>query len=79
MKNYYNLFCLKYKTNNDKELADYNLTHFNCYDTNIVYGDSLTFEGYILRTNFMDIVDRGNNRPYYCIIIDKIVTFEQTI
>ena len=72
MKNHYNLFCLSYKANNNKDLKDGILTHFNRYDVNIVYGDSLIFKGNILRTNFMGIAGRGNNRPYVCIVIDEI-------
>ena len=74
MKEFYNLFGLSVdycKTNNDIE-NDSNLENFKCYNANIVYGDSLSFEGDILRTNFMGIVGRGNNRPFDCIIIDEI-------
>ena len=75
MKDFYNLFGLSVdycKTNNDKELNESSLENFKCYDANIVYGDSLSLEGDILRTNFMGIVGRGNNRSYDCIIIDEI-------
>ena len=46
--------------------------HFKCYDTHIVYWDLLIIEGDILRTNFMGIVNRRNDRPYIYIIIDEI-------
>ena len=45
---------------------------FKCYDANIVYGDTLSFEGDILRTNFMGIMGRGKQRLFDCIIIDEI-------
>ena len=75
MKDFYNLFGLSVdycKTNNNIELNKKNIENFKCYDANIVYGDSLSLEGDILRTNFMGLVGRGNNRPYDCIIIDEI-------
>ena len=75
MKEFYNLFDLSVdycKTNNDIELNDSNLENFKCYDADIVYGDTLSLEGDILRSNFMGIVGRGNKRPFDCIIIDEI-------
>ena len=45
---------------------------FGCYKADIVYGDPLSFEGDILRTNFMGLVGRGKKRSYDCIIIDEI-------
>jgi preprotein translocase subunit SecA len=45
---------------------------FRCYKADIVYGDPLSFEGDILRTNFMGLVGRGRNRSFDCIIIDEI-------
>ena len=75
MKEFYNLFGLSVdycKTNNDIELNDSNLENFKCYDADIVYGDTLSLEGDILRSNFMGIVGRGNKRPFDCIIIDEI-------
>ena len=45
---------------------------FGCYKADIVYGDPLSFEGDILRTNFMDLVGRGHKRNFDCIIIDEI-------
>ena len=75
MKDFYSLFGLSVdycKMNNEKELRENILKNFKCYDADIVYGDSLSLEADILRTNFMNIVGRGNNRPYDCIIIDEI-------
>ena len=45
---------------------------YECYEANIVYGDTLSFEGDILRTNFMGIKGRGKERNFDCIIIDEI-------
>ena len=45
---------------------------YKCYLANIVYGDALSFEGDILRTNFMGIMGRGEKRKFDCIIIDEI-------
>ena len=45
---------------------------FGCYKVDIVYGDPLSFEGDILRTNFMSLVGRGTKRNFDCIIIDEI-------
>ena len=45
---------------------------FGCYKADIVYGDPLSFEGDILRTNFMSLVGRGTKRNFDCIIIDEI-------
>ena len=75
MKKFYNLFGLSVdycKINNDKELKENKIENFKCYNADIVYGDCLSLEGDILRTNFMGIVGRGNKRPFNCIIIDEI-------
>ena len=75
MKKFYNLFGLSVdycKTNNDKELRENKIENFKCYNADIVYGDCLSLEGDILRTNFMGIVGRGNKRAFNCIIIDEI-------
>ena len=45
---------------------------YDCYKEDIVYGDALSFEGDILRTNFMGILGRGTKRKFDCIIIDEI-------
>lgn len=75
MKDFYNLFGLSVdycKTNNDKELKENKIENFKCYDADIVYGDTLSLEADILRTNFMGVVGRGKKRPFDCIIIDEI-------
>ena len=45
--------------------------NFSYYDSNICYGDSLSFEGDILRSQFLKEVGRGD-RPFDCIIVDEI-------
>ena len=40
--------------------------NYEFYDADIVYGDTLSFEGDILRTNFMDSVGRGK-RKFDCL------------
>ena len=45
---------------------------YECYKADILYGDTLSFEGDILRTNFMGILGRGKERQFDCIIIDEI-------
>ena len=75
MKDFYNLFGLTVdycKSNNDKELKENKIKNFKCYDADIVYGDTLSFEADILRTNFMGIIGRGEKRSFDCIIIDEI-------
>jgi len=75
MKDFYTLFGLSVdycKSKNDKELKENKLENFKCYNADIVYGDTLSFEGDILRTNFMDITGRGIKRTFDCIIIDEI-------
>ena len=46
--------------------------NFSFYDADICYGDSLSFEGDILRSQFLKEVGRGDNRPFDCIIVDEI-------
>jgi preprotein translocase subunit SecA len=65
---YYSLttdYCRVQKTINGK----YN--NFSFYNVNICYGDSLSFEGDILRSQFLKEVGRGE-RPFDCIIVDEI-------
>ena len=62
-------FCTKFDPNSAQNKT--NLEN-ECYSADIVYGDTLCFEGDILRTNFMEMVGRGNKRPFDCIIIDEI-------
>lgn len=75
MKELYNFFGLSVdycRANIDKELNENKLENFECYNADIVYGNALSFEGDILRTNFMGIIGRGKNRPFDCIIVDEI-------
>ena len=72
MKDFYNIFGLTvdYCRNDSEVNKEYNCYEF--YNADIVYGDTLSFEGDILRTNFMDSIGRGNKRGFGCIIIDEI-------
>ena len=77
-KDFYNEFNLKvdyaYDHNKETEKNNYHYTNnpYNCYKADIVYGDTLSFEGDILRTYFMGIMGRGKERKFDCIIIDEI-------
>ena len=77
-KQFYNSFDLTVDYSNDhNELTkkinkNFNQDSFKCYEADIVYGDALSFEGDILRTNFMGIMGRGKKRLFDCIIIDEI-------
>ena len=42
------------------------------YKADICYGDELSFEGDILRSEFLGLTGRGNKRGFDCIIIDEI-------
>ena len=55
-----------------KQNRIYTQDSFPCYNADIVYGDALSFEGDILRTNFMGIRGRGTTRNFDCIIVDEI-------
>ena len=48
-------------------------------DTHIVYWDLSIFEGDILRTNLMGIVNRRKDRPYICIMHKKFKTYYKFI
>ena len=81
MKNFYNLFGLSvdYCRQNIRENYSDHFENkkkekecYDCYKADIVYGDTLSFEGDILRTNFMGNVGRGKKRNFDCIIIDEI-------
>jgi len=65
-----------YSTDHNEETKvnnkEYSSQVYKCYKADIVYGDALSFEGDILRTNFMGIMGRGKERMYDCIIIDEI-------
>lgn len=78
MRNFYNYFGLSvdycknyFKDNFKKEFSD-KKECFDCYNKDIVYGDCLSFESDILRTEFMGIIGRGKIRNFDCIIIDEI-------
>ena len=58
--------------NNENFKNYFTSNNYKCYDSDIVYGDALSFEGDFLRTNFMGIKGRGYKRHFDCIIIDEI-------
>ena len=82
MRNFYNFFGLTVDYCNKDFKETFRNTYleevkdrqecYKCYKADIVYGDSLSFEGDILRTNFMNLVGRGTKRNFDCIIIDEI-------
>ena len=82
MRNFYNFFGLSVDYCNKDFKETFRNTYieevkekkeyYGCYKADIVYGDPLSFEGDILRTNFMNLVGRGKKRNFDCIIIDEI-------
>ena len=81
MKPFYNFFyisidyCKKIPNNNNQNFLNEENNkkeYLDCYKADIVYGDPLSFESDILRTNFMNIPGRGKYRNFDCIIIDEI-------
>ena len=79
MRQFYNYFGLSvdfcknnFKDNFKNEKFSEKQECFDCYYADIVYGDCLSFESDILRTEFMGIVGRGRKRNFDCIIIDEI-------
>ena len=77
-KNFYSSFNLTvgYSSDHNEDVMQNNQIFiqdpYDCYKQDIVYGDALSFEGDILRTNFMGIKGRGIKRKFDCIIIDEI-------
>jgi preprotein translocase subunit SecA len=75
LRNFYDLFGLSVDFCRDidpNSKTDNKYLENKCYIADILYGDTLSFEGDILRTNFMEIEGRGKRRPYDCLIIDEI-------
>ena len=79
MRRFYNYFGLSvdycknfFKDNFKKNESSEKKENLDCYNADIVYGDCLSFESDILRTEFMGIVGRGKKRNFDCIIIDEI-------
>lgn len=65
---YYHLSTDYCKINNK---IDENNDKYDNYNADICYGDSLSLEGDILRSEFLGEIGRGN-RPFDCIIVDEI-------
>ena len=72
MKDYYDVFgiTVDYCNGENKynELSDTQ----PYYKADICYGDELSFEGDILRSEFLGLTGRGDKRSFDCIIIDEI-------
>ena len=71
MKDFYAFFGLKVdycRENNNNNTGDAQ----QYYDTDICYGDELSFESDILRSEFLGLTGRGDKRGFDCIIIDEI-------
>ena len=72
MKDYYDVFGITVDycrgENNYNELSDTQ----PYYKADICYGDELSFEGDILRSEFLGLTGRGDKRGFDCIIIDEI-------
>ena len=72
MKDFYDVFGITVDycngENNYNELSDTQ----PYYKADICYGDELSFEGDILRSEFLGLTGRGDKRGFDCIIIDEI-------
>ena len=72
MKDFYEIFGISVNycggKNNINELNDTQ----PYYKADICYGDELSFEGDILRSEFLGLTGRGAKRGFDCIIIDEI-------
>ena len=71
MKKFYQFFDISVDYCRPDHDINNNEGSYNCYNADICYGDSLSFEGDILRSEFMGIKGRGK-RAFECIIIDEI-------
>ena len=58
--------------NNENFKTLFSSENYSCYNSDILYGDTLCLEGDFLRTNFMGVKGRGFKRKFECIIIDEI-------
>ena len=72
MKDFFDVFGITVNycggENNYNEISDTQ----PYYKADICYGDELSFEGDILRSEFLGLTGRGNKRGFDCIIIDEI-------
>ena len=69
-KDFYNIFNIT--TDFCRDEIDKNNKYKICYSADILYGDCLSFEADILRTNFLGVPGKNPNRNFECIIIDEI-------
>ena len=58
--------------NNENYKTLFSSENYSCYNSDILYGDTLCLEGDFLRTHFMGVKGRGFKRKFECIIIDEI-------
>jgi len=71
MKDFYNFFDISVDYGRETK-SDETGKYFSYYKADICYSDALTFEGDILRTEFLGNIGRGNKRGFDCIIVDEI-------
>ena len=71
LKIFYSYYSLTTDYCRIQKKIDGKYNNFSFYNVNICYGDSLSFEGDILRSQFLNEVGRGE-RPFDCIIVDEI-------
>ena len=70
MKEFYEIFGLTVDYCGGENVEMDNVYPY--YKADICYGDELSFEGDILRSEFLGISGRGDKRGFDCIIIDEI-------
>ena len=71
LEQFYSFYNLKCDFCKDDKNNKSNQNNYECYNSDICYGDSVNFEGDILRSEFLGQIGRGK-RPFDCIIVDEI-------
>ena len=72
MKNFYDIFGITVDYCNGENKYNEISNTRPYYKADICYGDELSFEGDILRSEFLGLTGRGDKRGFDCIIIDEI-------
>ena len=72
MKNFYEIFGITVDYCGGKDNNNESNDIYSYYKADICYGDELSFEGDILRSEFLGLKGRGDKRGFDCIIIDEI-------
>jgi len=72
MKNFYRVFGITVDYCNGENKYNEISNTQPYYKADICYGDELSFEGDILRSEFLGLTGRGDKRGFDCIIIDEI-------